>query len=255
MAACCELGQLALRGAGGARWPVWECGDKSPLSHWETCLPLPKRGRVRARLSKETGQKSPALLGLSQMAHFLVVLPMVFPGEHVPTGDLHVPTVGAQRPNARRAGTFPRRALANARFTSPNGHLHGLFLNAQRPTVGARPLFRVLPRPTSVARRPTGVCNDFSAARDAQRTARGNFSVFYIAQPSAHEGQRPVGDPFSAARSFQRLARDGFSGGGRLLRAVRGSLRVSRRCFSWRGNLPTPPGTSDWSQGVSLMVM
>ena len=27
---------------------VWECGDKSPLSHWETCLPVPKRGRVRA---------------------------------------------------------------------------------------------------------------------------------------------------------------------------------------------------------------
>jgi hypothetical protein len=25
-----------------------ECGDKSPLSDWETCLPVPKRGRVRA---------------------------------------------------------------------------------------------------------------------------------------------------------------------------------------------------------------
>jgi hypothetical protein len=25
-----------------------ECGDRSPLSHWETCLPVPKRGHVRA---------------------------------------------------------------------------------------------------------------------------------------------------------------------------------------------------------------
>jgi hypothetical protein len=25
-----------------------ECGDKSPLSDWQTCLPVPKRGRARA---------------------------------------------------------------------------------------------------------------------------------------------------------------------------------------------------------------
>ena len=25
-----------------------ECGDMSPLSDWQTCLPVPKRGHVRA---------------------------------------------------------------------------------------------------------------------------------------------------------------------------------------------------------------
>ena len=35
------------RGVGIVRRGM-ECGDMSPLSHWQTCLPVPKRGHVRA---------------------------------------------------------------------------------------------------------------------------------------------------------------------------------------------------------------
>jgi hypothetical protein len=30
------------------QWLNLECGDTSPLADWETCLPVPQRGHVRA---------------------------------------------------------------------------------------------------------------------------------------------------------------------------------------------------------------
>jgi len=34
--------------------PSLECGDVSPLSDWQTCLPVPKRGHARALHTKPT---------------------------------------------------------------------------------------------------------------------------------------------------------------------------------------------------------
>jgi hypothetical protein len=93
-----------------------------------------KRGHARARHSKETGQKSPVLLGLSQTAHFLVVLPMVFVSAHVPTDDLHRPTVDLHVPTPA----------------------------AQRPTPAAQALFLGAHPPTLDLHRPTVICTGFS---------------------------------------------------------------------------------------------
>jgi hypothetical protein len=174
------------------------------------------------------------------MAHFLAVLPMVFVSTHVPTGDLHRPTPAAQRPTADlHVPTVGAQAL----FLGA----HSPTLDLHRPTVILQSLFSVLQALFSGLQTPTFVCTNFSPAREAQWTARGNFSAIYIAQPSSRGCQRPVGDHFSAARSFQRLACAGFSGRGRLQRSRGGSQRVARRRFSGGGNLPHVAGNSDWS--------
>jgi len=51
-----------------------ECGDMSPLSDWQTCLPVPKRGRARAL---QIGPSAP-FAGARTLGRFNVTLPSAF---------------------------------------------------------------------------------------------------------------------------------------------------------------------------------